>query len=77
VRDPLVAGLRGQALGCHADDERTSRPMTMTDDLDPTEEIILREIHPKPIRLDEIDPEKVVSFDRRSDTLLMHTGRRQ
>ena len=47
--------------------------MTITDYIDPTEEFIPRELRPKPIRLDEIDPENVVvSFDRRSDTLLIH-----
>lgn len=47
--------------------------MTVTDHIDPTEDFVPREIHPKPIRLEEIDPEKVVvSFDRRSDTLLIH-----
>jgi hypothetical protein len=47
--------------------------MTVTDHIDPTEEFVPREIHPQPIRLEEIDPEKVVvSFDRRSDTLLIH-----
>ncbi len=52
--------------------------MTVTDNIDPTEEFVSREIHPKPIRLEEIDPETVVvSFDRRSDTLLIHLfGRR-
>lgn len=47
--------------------------MTITDYIDPNEDFVPREIHPKPIRLDEIDPENVViSFDRRSDTLLIH-----
>lgn len=52
--------------------------MTVTDHIDPADEFVPREIHPKPIRLEEIDPEKVVvSFDRRSDTLLIHLfGRR-
>ncbi len=47
--------------------------MNVTDHIDPTEAFVPREIHSKPIRLDTIDPEKaVVSFDRRSDTLLIH-----
>lgn len=47
--------------------------MTITDHIDPTEEFVPTELHPKPIRLDAIDPENVVvSFDRRSDTLLIH-----
>lgn len=47
--------------------------MTVTDHIDPTVGFIPREIHPKPIRLEEIDPEKVVvSFDLRSDALLIH-----
>jgi hypothetical protein len=47
--------------------------MTIADHIDPTEEFVPREIHPKPIRLEEIDPEMVVvSFDKRSDTLLIH-----
>jgi hypothetical protein len=52
--------------------------MSVTDNIDPLEEFVPRGIHPKPIRLEEIDPERVVvSFDRRSDTLLIHLfGRR-
>lgn len=47
--------------------------MTITDYIDPNEDFVPRELHPKPIRLDAIDPENVViSFDRRSDTLLVH-----
>jgi hypothetical protein len=37
------------------------------------EEPVLRQIEPKPFRWDAIDPEKIViSYDRRSDTLLVH-----
>jgi hypothetical protein len=47
--------------------------MSVTYHFDPTEEFVPREIHPKPFRPEEIDPVKVVvSFDRRSDTLLIH-----
>lgn len=46
---------------------------TVADHIGPTGAFVPREIHPKPVRLDEIDPERVVvSFDRRSDTLLIH-----
>lgn len=51
----------------------TAKSMIMTDDIDLREEIDLRECHPKPNRLETIDPEQaVVTFDRRSDTLLIH-----
>jgi hypothetical protein len=47
--------------------------MSVTDDIDPTEEIVLCGFHPKPFRWEEINPAQVVvSFDRRSDTLLIH-----
>jgi hypothetical protein len=47
--------------------------MSIEDEIDPSEEFIPREFHPKPFRPDDIDPTKVVvSFDRRSDTLLIH-----
>ena len=47
--------------------------VTATDTVDPMEEFVAREVHPKPFRPEEIDPALVViSFDRRSDTLLIH-----
>lgn len=47
--------------------------MSTTDELESVEEPILRQFHPKPFHWDGVDPEKVViSYDRRSDTLLVH-----
>jgi hypothetical protein len=47
--------------------------VSVEDDIDPMEEFIPRQIHPKPFRWEDIDPAKiVVSYDRRSDTLLIH-----
>jgi hypothetical protein len=47
--------------------------MSTTDELESIEEPVLRQFHPKPFRWDTVDPEKVVvSYDRRSDTLLVH-----
>jgi hypothetical protein len=41
--------------------------------IDPEEEFVPRQIHPKPFQPEDIDPDKVVvSFDRPSDTLLIH-----
>ncbi|MDQ3226609.1 MAG: hypothetical protein M3Q50_08275, partial [Chloroflexota bacterium] len=45
----------------------------LTDHIDPIEEFVPRQIDPKPFRRQDIDPAKiVVSYDRRSDTLLIH-----
>ena len=47
--------------------------MSVTDHVDPLEEFVPRQIDPKPFRREDIDPAKVVvSYDRRSDTLLIH-----
>jgi hypothetical protein len=47
--------------------------INVKDEIDPMEEFVPREIHPKPFRPEDIDPARiVVSFDRRSDTLLIH-----
>lgn len=47
--------------------------MSTSEELESVEEPILRQIEPKPFRWDAIDAEKVViSYDRRSDTLLVH-----
>ena len=47
--------------------------VSVTDHIDPMEEFVARQIHPKPFRREDIDPAKiVVSYDRRSDTLLIH-----
>lgn len=47
--------------------------MSIVDEIDPEEEFVPRQIHPQPFRPEDIDPDKVVvSFDRRSDTLLIH-----
>ena len=47
--------------------------VSATDHIDPTEEFVPRHIDPKPFRREDIDPAKiVVSYDRRSDTLLIH-----
>lgn len=47
--------------------------VTVEDMVDPTEEFVPRQIEPKPFRWEDIDPARiVVSFDRRSDTLLIH-----
>lgn len=43
-----------------------------TDEVDPLETPVLREIHPKAFDPAEIDPEKVaISYDRQSDTLII------
>jgi hypothetical protein len=45
----------------------------VTDHIDPLAEFVPRHIDPKPFRWDAIDPANVaVSYDRRSDTLLIH-----
>jgi hypothetical protein len=47
--------------------------VTVADIIDPTEEFVPRQIEPKPFHREDIDPARiVVSFDRRSDTLLIH-----
>ena len=47
--------------------------VSATDQIDPLEEFVPRQIDPKPFRREDIDPAKiVVSYDRRSDTLLIH-----
>lgn len=47
--------------------------LSVEDKIDPAEEFVPRRFNPKPYRPDEIDPAKVVvSFDRVSDTLLIH-----
>jgi hypothetical protein len=47
--------------------------VSATDQIDPMEEFVPRQIDPKPFRREDIDPAKiVVSYDRRSDTLLIH-----
>jgi hypothetical protein len=47
--------------------------VSITDEIDPMEEFVARQIHPQPFRREDIDPTKiVVSYDRRSDTLLIH-----
>jgi hypothetical protein len=47
--------------------------MSTTNELESVEEPVLRQFHPKPFHWDAVDPEKVViSYDRRSDTLLVH-----
>jgi hypothetical protein len=44
-----------------------------TDQIDPMQEFVPHQIDPKPFRREDIDPTKiVVSYDRRSDTLLIH-----
>jgi hypothetical protein len=47
--------------------------VSVTGQIDPLEEFVPRQIEPKPFRRQDIDPAKiVVSYDRRSDTLLIH-----
>lgn len=47
--------------------------VTVVDTIDPTEEPVIRQLHPRPPKPGEVDPSKVmVSYDRRSDTLLIH-----
>ena len=47
--------------------------MTVADAIDPTEEPVVRRFRPKPLDIRGVDPaQAVVSYDRRSDTLLMH-----
>ena len=47
--------------------------LSVEDVVDPAEEFAPRQIDPKPIRSEDIDPARiVVSYDRRSDTLLIH-----
>jgi hypothetical protein len=47
--------------------------VSATDQIDPLEEFVPRQIDPKPFRRQDIDPAKIaVSYDRRSDTLLIH-----
>lgn len=47
--------------------------VNVRDDIDPLEEFVPREFHPQPFRPEDIDPAKVVvSYDRPSDTLLIH-----
>lgn len=47
--------------------------MSTSEELESVEEPVLRQIEPQPFRWDAIDPEKVViSYDRKSDTLLVH-----
>jgi hypothetical protein len=47
--------------------------LSVEDQIDPAEEFIPRKFDPKPYRPEEIDPAQVVvSFDRLSDTLLIH-----
>lgn len=47
--------------------------VSVTEQIDPMEEFVPRQIDPKPFRWEDIDPAKVVvSYDRRSDTLLIH-----
>lgn len=46
--------------------------MSTSEELESVEEPILRQIEPKPFQWDAIDPETIViSYDRRSDTLLV------
>jgi hypothetical protein len=53
--------------------------MINSHELESVEEPVLRQFRPKPLRWDEVDPETmVISYDRRSDTLLVHLfGRRR
>lgn len=53
--------------------------MINSHELESVEEPVLRQFRPKPFRWDEVDPETmVISYDRRSDTLLVHLfGRRR
>ena len=47
--------------------------VSVTDHVDSMDEFVPRQIDPKPFRREDIDPAKiVVSYDRRSDTLLIH-----
>ena len=47
--------------------------MNVADEIDPMVGFVPRQIHPQPFQAAEIDPDKmIVSFDRRSDTLLIH-----
>jgi hypothetical protein len=47
--------------------------VNIKDELDPMEEFVPREFHPKPFRPEDIDPARIiVSYDRHSDTLLIH-----
>jgi hypothetical protein len=47
--------------------------VSVSDQIDPMEEFIPRQIEPKPFRREAIDPAMIaVSYDRRSDTLLIH-----
>jgi hypothetical protein len=47
--------------------------MIDSDELESVAEPVLRQIHPKPFHWDAIDPEKItISYDRPSDTLLVH-----
>ncbi len=47
--------------------------MTVADVIDPTEEPVIRRLRPKPLDIRSVDPSRVlISYDRRSDTLLMH-----
>ena len=46
---------------------------TVVDIIDPADEPVIRRIRPKPLDPRQVDPSKVVvSYDRRSDTLLIH-----
>lgn len=47
--------------------------MSTSRELESVEEPVLRQFRPKPFRWDEVDPETMaISYDRRSDTLLVH-----
>lgn len=47
--------------------------MNAQDEIESVAEPVLRQIHPKPLSWDTVDPEKVViRYDRPSDTLLVH-----
>jgi hypothetical protein len=47
--------------------------VSFTDQIDPMQEFVPRQIDPKPFRREDIDPEKVVvSYDHHSDTLPIH-----
>jgi len=47
--------------------------VSRTDDMQSVDEPVLRQIQPKPFRWDALDPAKIViSYDRSSDTLLIH-----
>jgi hypothetical protein len=47
--------------------------MNTSDVMDPEEDPVIREVHPIPFKLDEIDPKRVVvEYDRRSDSLGIH-----